>query len=342
MVIIKKIVKLGYDLGCVFTWDKSFKHNCILGNYWLNRCGLHVFRIVLAQCLFRFRLLLLSPLVAKQDRRNFIKDGYLLKPNFLPQQDFDLLRQELLGYNGEIREIVEGTTLTQRAFMTAEARKELPQMSAFANHRLLNKLIRFCSSKNRPPLFYIENLCNKANVTPRPDPQRDLHADTFHPCVKAWLFIDDVSDDNGSHIYVPGSQRLSWSRLRWEYKQSLEACKQGEERQKGRYWDGSFRVSPEDLSAMGFVTKKISVPANTLLIGNVYGFHCRGEAKQKSNRMTIWMQARDNPFNPFFTPLPAPAAKVFEWVWGVTLKHEDKAKTASGEQRNIIGRFKRY
>ncbi len=325
----------------LFSWGKSFKNNPIIGSYWLNLCGLHVARVVLAQLLFRFRLLLLAPLVPAADRRDFLKNGYILKENFLPEAQFARLARELQNYEGDVREFVEGTTLTQRTFMTHQIREGLPELQSLANDPRLDRLMRYCSSKNRPPLFYIENLCNHANVTPRPDPQRDMHADTFHPCVKGWLYIDPVDDNNGPYIYVPGSHRLSWRRLKWEYRQSLEACKKGGARAPGRYWDGSFRVSEEALEEMGFAPHKFCVPANTLLIGNVHGFHRRGEALAKSHRMTVWMQARDNPFNPLFTLWPRSTARAFEWGWGKVLERLDRGKLASGEQRNFRGRFSR-
>ncbi|QFT53821.1 phytanoyl-CoA dioxygenase family protein [Microbulbifer sp. THAF38] len=333
-----KVPKWIFEL---LSWGKSFKNNPILGNYFLNRCGLHVTRVILAHLLFRFRLLLLSPLVSSEDRSEFNRNGYLLKKNFLSHEDFERLSQELLELNAPVREVIEGTTITQRVFMDSEVRNTAPNFQKLYTHKSLDRLMRYCSSKNRPPLFYIENLYNHANVTPRPDPQRDLHADTFHPCVKAWLYMDESSDDNGSFVYAPGSHRLTWKRLKWEYRQSLEACKRGSDRAPGRYWDGSFRVSKEDLAKMGYKVKKLSVPKNTLLIGNVYGFHCRGRALRKSHRMTVWMQARDNPFNPLFTPFPKSTAWLFERVWKKALMKIDRQKTEGGEQRNYFGALTR-
>ena len=339
--VIKTLRRAPQWLLELFAWGKSFKNNPIIGNYWLNLCGLHVVRVVVAQLLFRFRLLLLAPLVPKADRRDFLKNGFVLKEGFLPPEQFARLSQELQHYEGDVREFVEGTTLTQRTFMTHSVREQTPELDALVHNPRLDRLMRYCSSKNRPPLFYVENLCNHANVTPRPDPQRDMHADTFHPCVKAWLYIDAVDDRNGPYIYVPGSHRLNWRRLKWEYRQSLEACKRGADRAPGRYWDGSFRVTDGELAEMGFTPRKFCVPANTLLIGNVYGFHRRGEALARSHRMTLWMQARDNPFNPLFTFWPQSTGRAFEWVWGKVLARLDNGKLASGEQRNYHGTFSR-
>ncbi|WP_444932169.1 phytanoyl-CoA dioxygenase family protein [Microbulbifer sp. SSSA002] len=325
----------------LLSWGKSFKNNPIIGNYWLNLCGLHVIRVIVAHALFRFRLFLLSPLVSQRYRREFIEKGYILKENFLPKEQFVRLLNELNQFEGAVREVIEGTTITQRIFMDHRERRRAPEFDDLVKNNLLDRLMRFCSSKNRPPLFYIENLCNHENVDPRPDPQRDLHMDTFHPCVKGWLYMDETSDVNGAYVYVPHSHRLTVQRLKWEYRESLEACKRGELRSPGRYWDGSFRVREEDLKKMGYQLKKLSVPANTLVIGNVYGFHCRGEAQKKSNRMTVWMQARDNPFNPLFTPFPRMTARIFEKVWRQALMRLDARKLKSGEQRGYYGRLSR-
>jgi hypothetical protein len=313
---MKKLFKLPYWLLLVFSWEKSFRNNPIIGNYWLNRCGLHVARLVVAHLLFRFRLMLLSPLLAKQDRQAFLDNGFILKPNFLPEADFAALKQELKAYNGPISETLEGDTLTQRLFLDRAKAKLLPQCQRFINNIALSKLMRYCSSKNRLPLFYVENLKFHSLDATATDPQQDLHIDTFHPCIKGWFFMDDVDDRNGPHVCIPGSYRLSWRRLRWEYRQSLLASRPVGQDAAARYWDGSFRVGPADLDFMQCQPPKVfCVPANTLLISNVHGIHRRGDAQGQATRMVIWMQARDNPFNPFFTPCPRLTARAFEFFW---------------------------
>ena len=48
-----------------------------------------------------------------------------------------------------------------------------------------------------------------------------LHADTFHPTAKFWLFLDDVGIEDGPFAYVPGSHKLTPERLAWEHEQAL-------------------------------------------------------------------------------------------------------------------------
>jgi len=328
-------------IAAVFTWDKSFRNNPVIGSYLLNRLGLHVFRVVVAHALFRFRLFLLSPMVPVEDRRQFLRDGYIVKKDFLPQQQFAALADELAGYEGEIREISEGDTATQRLFLTYDVRRSMPQCERLTRYAVLDRLLRYTSSKNRPPFFFVENVQQHAMDGGRIDPQKDLHTDTFHPCVKAWIYLDDVNQGNGPFVYIPRSHRLTWARLKWEYRESLRSS--ADKKLGGaRYWDGSFRLSDQDRLEMGLPKPtRMQVPANTLVLANVCGFHCRGDAAGQSSRMAIWMQARDNPFNPLFTPFPRATARLFETAWSSHLKRIDKKMAESGADGISRGRFER-
>jgi hypothetical protein len=324
----------------VFTWSKSFKSNPVIGNYTLNRLGLHVFRLVLSHVLFDFRLWLLSPLASAEDRKNFRQQGFILKESFLPDEEFQALKAELLAYRGDVRALKEGDTLTQRVFLTRAVGVDLPECVAFtANPRLL-RLIRYASSKNRIPFFYAENLKHSILDANGVDPQKHTHTDTFYPCVKAWLFIDEVTDQNGPFNYVAGSHRLTWRRIRWEYAESLKSSRDRKQHDNQRYWDGSFRVSDEALRAMALPAPKVfTVPANTLVIANVHGFHKRGGAQAGASRMSIWMQARDNPFNPFIIFFPRLTAKAFEWVWSRHLRQRDAKMQREGKLAHVEGGF---
>lgn len=323
----------------LFTWAKSFRQNRLIGSRLLNRLGLHVARVVIAQLLFRWRLWLLSPLVSKDQRRQFRERGYIVVEDFLPQEEFAALRDEVHGYQGPIREIYEGDTITQRVMLTDAIWDRLPKTRQFAANGALAKLMRYASSKNRLPLFYFENLLQHRGQSERSDVQKDTHTDTFHPTTKGWLFLDEVTDENGPYTYVPGSHRLCWSRLKWEYQQSLIASRSEAERDKDRYWDGAFRVTDEDLASMGFdQIDVLYAKPNTLVIANTYGFHRRGEASGQGQRLSIWMQMRDNPFSPFVALFPRGSAKLVERVRAWLEQRNDQAKGGQ-KHRRYEGRF---
>jgi len=339
---VKYLYLAPYWLVSIFSTAKSYRDNPLIGSPLLNRLGLHVFRVVVSHLLYRFRLLLLSPLVAAEDRRQFLRQGYIIKRDFLPAELFAALREEIAQYHGPIREIIEGDTETQRLFLTRQTRLGLPACEGLVQYPPLDRLLRYAGSKNRPPFFYVENTRQHARDSGQRDPQKDCHMDTFHPCVKAWLYLDDVDERNGPFVYVPGSHRLSWKRVKWEYKESLAAS--ADKRHGGpRYWDGACRVSDADLAAMGYSEPlAMPVPPNTLVLANVRGFHCRGDALEPSNRLTIWMQARDNPFNPFVTPFPRATANLFEQVWERILRRQDARLAASGLRRRYEGSFESH
>jgi len=64
--------------------------------------------------------------------------------------------------------------------------------------------------------------------------------------------------------------------------------------------EGSFRVSGEELAEMGLpAPSALAVRANTLVVANTNGFHCRGPSRDDSARLTLYTGRRTNPFNPF-------------------------------------------
>lgn len=147
------------------------------------------------------------------------------------------------------------------------------------------------------------------------DPQIYLHADTFHPTVKAWYFLSDVSVEDGPFTYVPGSHILTPERVAWERQKSLDARQA--ERLTAR---GSFRVDPGELAALNLPpARAFGVPANTLIVADTFGFHARGKASHASTRVEIWAYGRRNPYIPWtgfdLMSLPGIAERRIGWRW---------------------------
>ncbi len=278
----------------LFTQAKSFKNNPIIGSLILNRCGLHVARIVLAQSIMRLRFEMLGISVDKQLKNNFYNNGYMVIENALPDAHFQHIKNEVQAIDAEVRECHQGDTLTHRILIDEQSQAALPSVTTMLESAQYLKLHKFASGKNSRPVSYIQTIKNHFVDGPA-DPQKNLHSDTFHPTMKSWYFLDDCDSDNGPFTYLPGSQRLTLARLKWEYKKSISISQQGDKYSS----NGSFRATPEDLSAMGFGEPiGLSVPANTLVIANTHGFHRRGDAAKRSMRTEIWSISRSNPFNP--------------------------------------------
>src|SRR5437763_16844540 len=73
------------------TGTKSFERNAVIGSRRLNEWGLHAARVTLAYRLAQVRRRQLAGLVSEEDRTAFDRDGFVLRPNFLPAEHFAAL-----------------------------------------------------------------------------------------------------------------------------------------------------------------------------------------------------------------------------------------------------------
>lgn len=282
------------DLLALASGAKSFRDNPLIGSHLLNRGGLHVWRVVLAHGAMRLRRLWFAGGLSRAQREALDRDGYLVVRDFLPPALFARLAAELRGYAGAADEEIQGDTLTRSAFLGEALLRQLPACRETLRHAPYLRLLRYVAGRARVPFHWIHLLRRGAAAGP-PDPQCSLHADTFHPTLKAWLFIDDVDARNGPFTYVPGSQRLSRARLAWEYRQSLVGAAQPV------YYAarGSLRIGEDELAGLGLPPPlALPCPGNTLIVADTHGFHRRGAAQPGSERLALFAMSRTNPFNP--------------------------------------------
>jgi len=309
----------------IFGIAKSFRNNPIIGNRVLNRIGLHVARVLLAHAMTNFRWWLLAPLLPPEQRRQFRKNGFLVIRDFLPEQQFARLAAEIRGFHGELRECIQGDTLTLNGFLDDRTLTAYRECRALIENRRFMRLMMYGGAKLRRPLFFVNCIKNGYGAGGG-DPQKNSHSDTFHPTMKAWLFIDDVSDDNGPFCFVAGSQNLGWARLKWEYRQSI----QGRDLPNRYAQNGSLRIEREELSALGYpAPQSFKVPANTLVMANTRGFHCRGQAP-RSSRLALYAYSRSNPFTPYPGVGSRLWSRIEQHVAARLWRHEDKKAEKGG------------
>jgi hypothetical protein len=281
----------------LFTAAKSFERNPLIGSRRLNERGLHAARVRLAYRLAMRRRRRLATLVSAADRAAFLRDGFVVRRGFLPAADFAALVAEVKSYRGLMREMAEGDTLMRKIPLSRHTLAALPALEALLRAPEWRGLIRYVGSRDAAPVVWVQSLLRQACDGPA-DPQTFLHADTFHPTVKAWLFLTDVAADAGPFTYVPGSHRLTPARLQWERRMSLSARHAPDPQIR----DGSFRIDPGELAALGLPPPRaFAVPANTLVVADTFGFHARGPSLGPSLRVEIWAYGRRSPF-----PSPAP------------------------------------
>jgi hypothetical protein len=301
--------KFVVDATTLFGFAKSFESHSIIGNQKLNELGLHRFRIQQAARLAEKRREKLTHFLSQEDVEQFQKNGFILKENFLPEDEFIQLSKELLETPLQTRETLQGDTVTRRMALDGDALKQLPTTEKLLNDKKWQGLLNYVASSKIQPMYYVQAIFSQVRKS-RPDPQTNLHSDTFHSSVKAWLFLTDVSEDEGPFVYVPGSHIVNAQRLQWEYQQSIQMSEKSNVLSRR----GSLRVQLNELDGLGYgLPQTFAVKKNTLVIADTYGFHARGASIRPSKRIELWAYGRRSPFLPWvgWNILSIPIVKMY-------------------------------
>jgi hypothetical protein len=299
------------------TGAKSFADNPILASKRLNRRGLHVARLKLAHRLAWTRRRRLASAVQSEWREQFDRDGFVAVPNFLPEAKFARIRGQLTAGTFDTREQQQGDTITRRIAVDPHLLGKVPALQRLLADKRWKSLIAYVASTRSTPLYYIQTIVTHAADAPA-DPQLELHADTFHPSMKAWLFLTDVEPDRAPLTYVAGSHRLTAERVAWEQEKSVTIRESDRLSQRG-----SFRIRREELSALGLPQPTVfAVPANTVVVIDTSGFHARGASVSPTVRAELWGYCRRSPFLPWtgldLLSFPPLAARRANWLTAIT------------------------
>ena len=298
----------------LFTGAKSFADNPIIGSRRLNRAGLHVWRVKAAHALARSRRRRLARLLPAELREQFDRDGFIVIRDFLPRDAFDALQSDLLNTELPGRVHQQGDTLTRRIAIGPELRARFPQLDRLLDSPTWKGVMSYVASTRSQPLYYIQSIFGGATDGP-PDPQLQLHADTFHPSMKAWLFLTDVQEDGRPLTYVAGSHRASRERLSWEQRRSVSVLDEADRLSQR----GSLRIAAEELPALALPQPtRFAVPANTLVVIDTFGFHARADSDRPTKRIELWAFSRRTPFLPWtggdLLSLPPFADRRADWI----------------------------
>ena len=282
---IKKI-----SLLRIFTTDKLIK------SPFLNKIGLQIWRIKLADLIFRLKAKHVND---KYDTEisNYLHNGYIKFDEFLSPKEFAEVKSEcvLIKETEDWRKYgrKDGPNQIFMFDLNKLDRKKYPAIFKFLNHEKLIAIFSGAEKKQiklddgRVAIQFQYLIQGEEDGTH--DPETDLHADTFFNTNKAWLYLDDVKMENGPFVYVPKTNKVNLpNRINREYSYSLE-----------KNAKGSRRVTQVEMVELGLEEKIFTCQANTLVMANTLGYHKRFRGKAGYDRLTLAISVRFNPFNPF-------------------------------------------
>ena len=332
-MIIRKALMAPVWVLQLATGSKSFLDNPLIGSQRLNRRGLHVARVRLADSLCRWRRKRLARKVRPDWREAFDRDGFVAIPDIVPPAEFAALREAVLGYEGPAREMRQGDAITRRMAIDPAMLQAIPALRRLLERKDIVALFHYVASYRITPLHYVQTIVSKAGGND-PDPQEVLHADSFHSSLKAWLFLNPVTVEDGPFTYVPGSHRFTPERLAWERERSL-ADPRAIDRLSAR---GSPRIGQRELDAMKLpAPQALAVAANTLVVADTVGFHARGPSLRSGERVELWSYARRNPFLPWLGGDPSSLPGIAERRVGIVWRVRDRLAKQIGQPWQPVG-----
>ena len=295
---IRDIAAFPFQALAVLSSAKSFSGNKVLASPALNRIGLHRMRVELAERMADSRRRWLRNLISEEQRERFDAQGFIQIDNVLHDDLFAEVTKELESTRFASRELKQGNTVTRFITLSPKTLRRTPALAAATRAPEFQGLLRYAGSRNSDPLVTLHTVLTKVG-NGQTDPQTHFHSDTFHTTAKAWLFLRDVTEEDGPFSYVPASHRMTPERLEWEQRQSLSAAHHADPHHAA----GSFRATRSELAEMGYEPAvPLIVKANTLVVADTHGFHARQPSRRPSVRIALYGSVRGNPFNPFVGP----------------------------------------
>lgn len=272
----------------------------VVQSKWGNYCGLQVVRYLFGKLAVRFRRVSLGLKhgVIRGDFQNRVyheikKNGFYCATDFLPEESYKAVKDEfdrvLKDKMGVDLSITDADTVVNRRGIQGNELVSLGLLhssSLVSDERLVQtlSLLRGGQYDVGDLTYWFDLIVNGSEFCE----VSNLHTDVFFDTYKIWYFLEDVKESDGPLVYCPGSHRLSLWRIAFEYTKSLP----GDLGKISQPWN----IPAEEMSDFKYVQKKVTVPANTLVVANTHGFHRRGDPEKGSMRKQIHFSVRGRAF----------------------------------------------
>ncbi len=269
---MKKILK--------FFFGKTFSGEKFVNSLVANLLGLQIFRYIVGNTFYNIKY------IFHKNKNFYLKNGYIVLENFLPENEFLLLRDEfnLATENFEATHIYVDERIQNKYRNLYKFAKNEKVLSFFTNNELKKKL---------DIVVRLEKL--KTKINDEVDKNKFFHYDAYYNTFKAWYHLHDVSIEQGPLNYVENSHNFSLSRLLIEWKASIKYSLLKNKKD----WPG-YGISNKKYNHYNNISKKFTVKKNTLIFANTHGLHRRGDSINDAQRNTIHFYTRESPFKIFF------------------------------------------
>lgn len=305
---VRRLASLPLAALGVFSAEKSFRLNPVIGSPWLNAHGLHRRRVAVAAALTARRRAALASRLDPNERAALERDGIVVRHDVLSPDVLARIRTHLDSVPLPAWQMRQGETVTRvMPLPVRENDGPLGALATLVRQPDVRDLVGYAAGRSGHIVAMLQTVAVEPGAG-APDPQAMLHADTFHPSAKLWLFLHDVGEEDGPFAYAPGSHRLTAERLAWEHERSVAAATNPDRHHAA----GSFRLPEAELPTLGYgPCRTYPVPANTLVVADTFGFHRRAPSTRPTIRLALYGILRRNPFLPWngLDPLDLPVLR---------------------------------
>ena len=203
-------------------------------------------------------------------------NGFAMVPGFWSREQAVAARDTLLATTTQpntefesgayLRHGVGGQAYGEGITRIYHAEKVLPELAEFRHHPLpLTLAHAYYGTPFYTGLLIFQH--NKAGTT-----DGGYHVDGYKREFKSFLYLDDVTEDNGPFTYLRGSHKRHWRRM----VRQLQGTRNG----------SPTNFAREDLRDLLHDEVKLTAPAGTLLLADVRGFHF-GSPQQSGARSVL-------------------------------------------------------
>ena len=278
-------------------WNFILSKNHILPSPTANKIGIPILRTIFSNLgIILRRLKNCRPITVHE--KDLIKNGIVVIPNFLPDDEFQNLKKEFSKVitDNDVEKSNRGSTKFSYKYLKQEEYNNYETIKNFSKNKQLIRLI--CVAEGMKLFKELKTLIFEKTDFGEPladtDPNKLFHSDVHFHSHKVLYYIDDVTDDNGPFAYCKGSHKNNFDRLFFEFKrgQLKDANQSGwriNDHQDNNFFKNYFNKLMNNKN-------DITGKANTLIITNVHGFHRRGDALKGASRSLIRIPFRYNPF----------------------------------------------